>query len=193
MRLYAALIALVSIRVEAQSQTAKSVQDIEDIEIGMPADLVIAGLTKQGYTLKDAFKGITGLSPAAANWQVFSKEKYTGEFVVQEGRVIGAIISVYDSRDTAPGSGSIELAEALYWIFYDNGLALPSKDRDWKETETDAHFTLREAETRVPGSSVREIFARMANGANYKIFLSRIPGEPSSVTVRKMAPFVKKK
>jgi hypothetical protein len=179
----------------AQSQTAipkavKSVENIEDIEIGMPADLVIAGLTKQGYILRDELQGAANNS---ALWNVSHGGKQTGEFTVKEGRVTAAEISVYNSQDAAPGGGAIEVAEVLYWILYDNGRTLPSDDRDWKQTGTGAQFTTREIEQRTPGSSWRMIFADMANGASYRITLVRSPDHVAHVFVSKLAPFVKKK
>jgi len=190
MRLYTALLVLLT-SVGAHAQTAvKSVETIEDIEIGMPADLVIAGLTKQGYALKDLFQ----LPPASglAEWQVSFKDKSIGTFSVEKGRISAAARLVYDSQDSAPGDGAIGLAEALYWIFFDNGRTLPSENRDWKQAGTDVQFTTREIESRTPGSSLRMIFADMKNGAHYRITLLRNPGKPSLVVVDKTAPFIKK-
>jgi hypothetical protein len=112
-----------------------------------------------------------------------------GTFTVEKGRVTDVAVPVYTSND----GSYIELAEALYWILYDNGQVLPSKDRDWKQTGTDVHFTTREIEMRTPGSSWRLIFADTANGARYRITLIRGPNEKPSVFVEKRAPFVKKK
>jgi len=64
-------------------------------------------------------------------------DKFLGAFDVEKGRVTSAEVYVY----TDHGGGSIELAEALYWILYDNGQTLPSKDRDLKQTVTDVHIT----------------------------------------------------
>jgi hypothetical protein len=192
MRLYTAFIALFlfSLSVAAQSRTAvpkavKSVENIEDIEIGMSADLAIAGLTKRGYTFRDQFKGDV---PDQALWSVTYGRKLAGEIHVKEGRVTAASVSVYNNQD---GGGGIELAEALYWIFYDNGQTLPSRELDTKETATSAQFTTKEIEQRTPGSSLRIIFATMANGASYRILLMR--GPEGQVWVDKFAPFVKKK
>jgi hypothetical protein len=38
---------------QIQATVPKTVSSVDDIEIGMSVDLVIAGLTKQGYTLRD--------------------------------------------------------------------------------------------------------------------------------------------
>jgi hypothetical protein len=196
MRLYTAslVLFLFSVPVAAQSRTAapkavKSVENIEDIEIGMSADLVIAGLTKRGYTFRDQLKGDV---PNKALWSVSYGGKQTGEVTAEEGRVTAAEVSVYNSTETAPGGGAIDLAEALYWIFYDNGLTLPSQDRDLRQTRTGAQFTTREIESRTTGYSYRMIFADMANGASYRITLVRSPGD-SHVFVSRLAPFVKRK
>jgi hypothetical protein len=192
MRLYTAFIVLqlvVSLPVAAQtavSKATKAIDTIEDIEIGMAADPVIAGLTKQGYALADDLKSPTG---GPAMWNVSFKDKYVGEFAVEHGRVTSVAMKVYTSHDD---SGSIDLGEALYWILYDNGQTLPSKDRDWKQTDTYVHITTREIEQRTPGSSWRMIFIDTANGASYRIALDRSEGR-SSVFVTKLAPFVKKK
>lgn len=66
MRLCTAFILLMlvaSIPVAAQTavpKATKAIDTIEDIEIGMAADPVIAALTKQGYALADEFKPSTG-------------------------------------------------------------------------------------------------------------------------------------
>lgn len=192
MRPYTAfLVLLLVVPIPVSAQTAapkasKAIDSIEDIEIGMPADPVIAGLTKRGYALADAFKTATG-DPAL--WNVSFEDKYVGAFNVEQGRVTSVEVPVYTSHDD---SGSIDLAEALYWILYDNGQTLPSTDRDWKQAATDVHFTTREIEQRTPGSSWRIIFVDTANGASYRITLVRSEGKPS-VFVTKDAPFVKKK
>ncbi len=197
MRLYTAFIVLlVAVSDPAAAQTAvpkatKAIDTIEDIEIGMAADPVIAELTKQGYALADALKDTPG-RPTKGDipglWNVSLKDKYLGQFTVEHGRVTSVEVPVYTGQD----GGSIDLGEALYWILYDNGQALPSKDRDWKQTVTDVHFTTREIEQRTPGSSFRMIFIDTANGASYRISLVRSEGKPS-VFVTKLAPFVKKK
>lgn len=178
--------------VAVQSQTAKvakTIESIEDIEIGMPADPVIAGLTKQGYTFRDQLEGAV---PNNSLWSVSYRGKESGEVTVKDGRVTAAEISVYNSQDSNPG-GAIEVAEVLYWIFYDNGRTIPSDNRDWKETGTVAQFSTREIEERTPGSSWRIIFANMANGARYRITLVRSANHTPQVFVSKQAPFVKKK
>jgi len=194
MRLYAGFIVLFYflLPVAVQSQTAqavKTVESVEDIEIGMPVDPVIAGLTKQGYTLRDQLEGAV---PNNSLWSVSYRGKASGEFTVRDGRVTAAEISVYNSQDPNPG-GAIEVAEVLYWIFYDNGRTIPSDNRDWKETATGAQFSTREIEERTPGSSWRMIFADMANGARYRITLVRSANHTPQVFVSKQAPFVKKK
>jgi len=196
MRLYTAFIVLplvVSLPVAAQApvpKATKAIDTIEDIEIGMAADAVIAELTKQGYALanvvKDAPKTPTN---DIGIWNVSLKDKYLGQFTVEHGRVTSVEVPVYTGQD----GGSIDLGEALYWILYDNGQALPSTDRDWKQTVTDVHFTTRESEQRTPGSSLRMIFADTANGASYRIALVRSQDGKPSVFVTKVAPFVKKK
>jgi len=196
MRLYTAFIVLllvVSLPVAAQTAVVpadKAVTTIEDIEIGMSGDPVIAELTKQGYALADEFKDAskTPTSDLAA-WNVSLKDKYVGQFSVEHGRVTSVEVPVYTSQDGV----SIDLGEALYWILYDNGQALPSTDRDWKQTVTDVHFTTREIEQRTPGSSWRMIFADTANGASYRVTLARSQSGKPSVFVTKLAPFVKKK
>jgi len=183
------LLLVVSLPVAAQTavpKATKAIDTIEDIEIGMSADPVIAALTKQGYALTDQLKAATG-DPAM--WNVSFQDKYLGEFSVEHGRVTSVGMKVYTSHDD---SGSIDLGEAVYWILYDNGQTLPSKDRDWKQTVTDVHITTREIEQRTPGSSWRMIFVDTANGASYRITLDRREGE-SSVFVTKLAPFIKKK
>jgi len=182
-----AFIVLLVVYLPAAAQTAvpadKAVTTIEDIEIGMSADPVISGLTKKGYTLVDAFK--TG---DPAQWNVSLQDKYLGAFTVEKGRVTGVEVPVYTGYD----NGGIDLGEALYWILYDNGKTLPSKDRDWKQTSTDAHLTTREIETRT-GSSWRMIFVDTANGASYRISLFRSADGKPSVLVTKLAPFAKTK
>ncbi len=195
MRLYTAFIVLlliVSLPAAAQTavpRAAKAIDTIEDIEIGMSADAVIAALTKQGYALAHVPEDAP-VSDVIAIWEVSLKDKYIGEFIVEHGRVTSVEERVYTGQEGGP----IDLGEALYWLLYDNGKAFPSPDRDWKETETYVHFTTREIEQRTPGSSSRMIFADTANGASYRIdlILRSQEGKPS-VSVWKLAPFVKKK
>src|SRR5437016_235264 len=95
----------------------KTISSIEDIEIGMSADLVIAGLTKRGYGLE-----AVGSPTDAAQWNVSYKEKRVGSFFAEKGRVTSAEISLYNSQDPPKNSpGAIGFAEALYWILYDSG------------------------------------------------------------------------
>lgn len=167
------------------AQTAapvKAINTIEDVEIGMSADTVIAALTKKGYSLVDAFK-----AGDPTEWHVSSQDKLIGSFDVEKGRVTGVEVDIYTGQDH--GSAA-DFADALYWILYDNGKTLPSKDRDWKQTSTDVHFTTRDIGARTLGSSFRMIFVDMANGASYRISLFQNDGKPS-VYVTKLAPFVK--
>ena len=190
MRLFTAfsvLLLVVSIPMTAQNaapKAIKAIDTIEDVEIGMSADTVISSLTKKGYTLVDAFK--TG---DPAQWNVSLQDKYLGSFDVEKGQVKGVEMPVYTGQD----HGSADFGDALYWILYDNGQTLPSKDRDWKQASTDAHFTTRDIAQRSPGSSMRMIFVDMANGANYRITLYRRADGKSSSFVTKLAPFVKAK
>ena len=190
MRLFTAfsvLLLVVSIPMTAQNaapKAIKAIDTIEDVEIGMSADTVISSLTKKGYTLVDAFK--TG---DPAQWNVSLQDKYLGSFDVEKGQVKGVEMPVYTGQD----HGSADFGDALYWILYDNGQTLPSKDRDWKQASTDAHFTTRDIAQRSPGSSMRMIFVDMANGANYRITLYRSADGKSSSFVTKLAPFVKAK
>lgn len=200
MRPYTAYFVLVlfwfPVAAQTQPKVVKSVENIEDIEIGMSADLAIAGLTKQGYTLKDLLNGY-GVPPDAnrpTEWLVSLKNKNVGNFSVEKGRVTSAEELVYDNLSPPPeGDGAIGLAEALYWIFYDNGRTLPSTDRDKKETATDSQFITREIDMRAPGTSYRMIFAHITNGIHYRITLLRSSGQPPRVSIDKLAPFVKDK
>lgn len=112
----------------AQQGTATSptkiVTSIETIEIGMPGDLVIAGLTKEGLSLKDDFGG--GRDAEAQHWTVSNKAGVVGEFSIEKGRISSAEVQIYPR---AGNSEAVDLGDALYWIFYDNGLLLKSEDR----------------------------------------------------------------
>jgi hypothetical protein len=180
---------------QAQPTAPKAVRSLEDVVIGMPADLPIAGLTKEGYTLKDLYAGYA--VGDSQNWSVFYKDKPIGSFSVEKGHVTAAEQQVYDSQDPATGSGDpIGLAEALFWILVDNGSPVNSVNRTFRQMGTDAQFTTREIETRAPGESMRMIFMHLDNGAHYRIDLSRNPGglrTAPRVTVFKLAPFVKAK
>ena len=118
----------------------------------------------------DAFK--TG---DPAQWNVSLQDKYLGSFDVEKGQVKGVEVPIYTGQDR----NSADFGDALYWILYDNGQTLPSKDRDWKQASTDVHFTTRDIAQRSPGSSMRMIFVDMANGASYRITLIEAPTEIS--------------
>ena len=192
MRLSIAFIALLltlSIPVTAQNEdpkAARAIDSIENVDIGMSADTVISALTKKGFTLIDVLQGKSG---NLAVWNVSLQDKYLGSFDVENGQVSGVEVPVYTGQD----HGSGDFGDALYWILYDNGQPLPSKDRDWRQASTDVHFTTRDIAQRSPGSSFRMIFVDMSNGANYRITLFRNGDGKSSSFVTKVAPFVKTK
>ena len=113
MRLYTAFIVLplvVSLPVAAQTpvpKATKAIDTIEDIEIGMAADAVIAELTKQGYALADPFKD-SHKTPTGdiGVWNVSLKDKYLGQFTVEHGRVTSVNPADEDGGTKPYGTGS---------------------------------------------------------------------------------------
>jgi hypothetical protein len=54
----------------------KTISSMRDIEKGMSADLVIAGLTKAGYSLKNSFAGLPKIPDGSANWKSVNPRKF---------------------------------------------------------------------------------------------------------------------
>ena len=191
----AAVILLFAAQVQTTAPKPKTVSSIEDIEIGMSADPVIAGLTKQGYSLEDSYHGQL---PKTPSWSVSFNGSYVGNFDVENGQVTKAEKVIYDSQFPPKTSlGAIGFAEALYWIFYDHGVTLPSKNSlvEMKEKTGAADFVTRDVDLRLPGASMRMLFVYLSDGNHYRIQLTRhdADGIPPGVSVVQLAPFVIKK
>ena len=194
----AALILLFATQLQQNTPGAtapKSVSSMADIELGMSGSLVIAGLTKTGYTLNDVLKA----SLAEGRHYAVSRDgKYVGSFDVEKGRVSAAEISVYDSDMKAAGEKAIGLAEAMYWIFYDGGVPVAPTGgaTETKVRRSVASITTKEFVLRDPGASIRMIFVNSGDGSSYRILLTRPAldqvGE-AHISVSKLAPFIRAK
>jgi len=176
---------------EVGSKTTKDVATMWDIEVGMPSDLVIAGLTKHGYSVTNSLERAAP-ADVAADWEVSLKDKSIGSFFVKKGRVDSAEILVYDSLDPPKHSpDAFGLADALYWVLRDSGVSQTHDDDILEERLTPAMLTTREMDFRKSDVSYRMIFIS-ANGNSFRMTIVRSPDHAPTVSLYRLTPFDKK-
>jgi len=101
----------------ALKQELKPINDISDLESGMPLDRVLASLRK-GYELRDEldeFPRSQSQRPRKIEaWGVWSGDRYAGELVFEEGK-----LRMATKRIWSPGHGETELVDRIFTSIYD--------------------------------------------------------------------------
>lgn len=91
---------------------SNSITSIHDLELGMPRDMVLAGLAA-GYTLKEATHAPSDAKDVDL-WSVLSGNAWTGEVWFKAGKLDAASIILYDGGGDEP-----ELVNRLFQAIYD--------------------------------------------------------------------------
>jgi hypothetical protein len=100
----------------AQPEPAKPIESLRDLELGMPRDHVLAGLSGH-YKIKEEFPSPPDdPSKGFDAWVVFSGDAYAGELLFNDGKLKAAAISLYTTGE----GGERELVDKLFETFFDN-------------------------------------------------------------------------
>jgi hypothetical protein len=91
----------------SDSQRSKLIASIEDLELGMPRDLVLASLLGQ-YRLEEEVKGSDA-------WDVFSGDAHAGELLFRDGTLAAAGIML-----NSPSHCDSDTIDRLFEAIYDN-------------------------------------------------------------------------
>jgi hypothetical protein len=126
-------------------QPWKPINNLADLEAGMPQDYVLASL-KKIYRLQEEVPSPSGkIEPTTRGWIVWWGKDYLGELLFRNGVLSVATRSLYQ------GSGDAELVERLFSVIFDNSGPSHIEATPYDLTRTRDHAFVIESQEMIIG------------------------------------------